>query len=564
MKICPKCGQEMDGTVCKNCSVPEIIVNNNEYLQRKKAYEEKQAREQVSASPSNSDAVEFKIPVEEVLGKIKKSSTIVAEKVKEISQSNGNLEKNEPTTTNVSNDELRVRKNRRKKRKRFKPILICIVLGIFVAVGAFGIYELVTRKNYTLYMSYNGKVYDATSLDSTYVCELSEAVFAADKKTFYVTDWPENINRSQVMESCVSQNGEYFCAALYDEETLQYEIYVWSEDGCVLISKNQYQKNIKTITDDGIVIYTDMQIFDFEGNTGVISLYVCTTSIDKNQAEGQRLTGTNLRIESELIRAYVYEENNQIICYNTNNQIYVYDYKKNKSLMIEKQAASLLAMSADTAYLYTTQEAQENLLSEANSIIYLADGVYYYYNLDNQKIITIGKASGTNLTLIYEQKGSRMYLVESGIIKVADIKNDKVGTFYEVDRLGSQSNMVYMSDDYRIVYINKDNELRYISNGTSKLLRTEVNDGTLSKVGNTTDGFTYIAGETQYYRADISAAETAMHAAGNKANTGDTYLYKKRLYFYNSEKELYSCTQKGTDDNKIGLVDSLWLGTEWK
>ena len=41
--ICPKCGQEYTGDSCPRCQGPKIIVNNQEYLQRKMEYEKKQA-----------------------------------------------------------------------------------------------------------------------------------------------------------------------------------------------------------------------------------------------------------------------------------------------------------------------------------------------------------------------------------------------------------------------------------------------------------------------------------------------------------------------------------------
>ena len=50
--LCPKCGQEYEGDKCPRCSGPQIIVNNSDYLRRKKAYEEKQAGKK-SASSDN-------------------------------------------------------------------------------------------------------------------------------------------------------------------------------------------------------------------------------------------------------------------------------------------------------------------------------------------------------------------------------------------------------------------------------------------------------------------------------------------------------------------------------
>ena len=41
--LCPKCGREYEGTKCPNCDGLDIIVNQDDYLKRRKEYEEKQA-----------------------------------------------------------------------------------------------------------------------------------------------------------------------------------------------------------------------------------------------------------------------------------------------------------------------------------------------------------------------------------------------------------------------------------------------------------------------------------------------------------------------------------------
>ena len=41
--VCPKCGREYEGTKCPNCDGLDIIVNQDDYLKRRREYEEKQA-----------------------------------------------------------------------------------------------------------------------------------------------------------------------------------------------------------------------------------------------------------------------------------------------------------------------------------------------------------------------------------------------------------------------------------------------------------------------------------------------------------------------------------------
>ena len=48
--LCTKCGQEYEGSQCPRCDGPVILVNNSDYLARRKAYEQKQALKERSAS----------------------------------------------------------------------------------------------------------------------------------------------------------------------------------------------------------------------------------------------------------------------------------------------------------------------------------------------------------------------------------------------------------------------------------------------------------------------------------------------------------------------------------
>lgn len=52
--VCPKCGREYEGTKCPNCDGLDIIVNQDDYLKRRREYEEKQAALK-SASSDNEE-----------------------------------------------------------------------------------------------------------------------------------------------------------------------------------------------------------------------------------------------------------------------------------------------------------------------------------------------------------------------------------------------------------------------------------------------------------------------------------------------------------------------------
>ena len=107
---------------------------------------------------------------------------------------------------NDNQEKPQIRIARRQINKRMKMIAAALIAVVLIGVAAFGIYKLATKKNYALYVSYNGKIYDIAGLDSNYVCDESDAIFAADSKTFYTAQWPEQIDSGKNILSVASDN----------------------------------------------------------------------------------------------------------------------------------------------------------------------------------------------------------------------------------------------------------------------------------------------------------------------------------------------------------------------
>lgn len=46
-----------------------------------------------------------------------------------------------------------------------------------------------------------------------------DAIFATDKKTFYTPQLPDDIDKDKITSTLASDNGKYFAAAAYDEDS---------------------------------------------------------------------------------------------------------------------------------------------------------------------------------------------------------------------------------------------------------------------------------------------------------------------------------------------------------
>lgn len=226
--LCTKCGQEYEGSQCPRCDGPVILVNNSDYLARRKAYEEKQALKDRSASSDKKE----KSPsdygqelIKRVQVKKKQNSNKADNQRKMDKQQKGNDKDN-----HEKREQSKVRIARRKVNKRMKMTAAALAVLMIVCAAAFGIYKLATKKNYALYVSYNGKIYDIAGLDSNYVCDEDKAVFAADGKTFYTPQWPEDIDSDKNIISMASDNGKYFVTVTYDEnaDAGKYSMYILS------------------------------------------------------------------------------------------------------------------------------------------------------------------------------------------------------------------------------------------------------------------------------------------------------------------------------------------------
>ena len=320
--LCTKCGQEYEGSQCPRCDGPVILVNNSDYLARRKAYEEKQALKERSASSDKKEESQSDY------------GQALAKRVQAIKKQSQNRSKADSRKQNVgkagggrndNQEKPQIRIARRQINKRMKMIAAALIAVLLVGAAAFGIYKLATKKNYALYVSYNGKIYDIAGLDSNYVCDESNAIFAADSKTFYTPQWPEQIDSEKNILSVASDDGKYFVTVTYDESNSsgRYSMYIWNKDECVLVSEDNLQKEIMYISDDGLVIYTNINIINDEGSTNGTSLAMSSIKEVKKHAEAQ----TTL-IEGNLNKAYVYESKHLIVCLTNAGSLYTYDYEK--------------------------------------------------------------------------------------------------------------------------------------------------------------------------------------------------------------------------------------------
>jgi len=553
--LCTKCGQEYEGSQCPRCDGPVILVNNSDYLARRKAYEEKQALKDRSASSDKKDESPKEIgqAIKKAVKKTLERNDSEKERNKDKEKRN-DKEKNKDARTSV-------RIARHKSKKRWKIIGVLAVLLVVVIAAAFGIYRLSKRKNYELFVSYNNKIYDIAGIDSNYICDESDAVFAADNKTFYIPEWPDDIDKSQCIRNVASDNGKYYVSVVYDESRTEnkYSMYIWNKGECILVSEDDLDKDILYVSDDGVVIYTNTNVINDEGGMDGTSLVVVSVKEVKKKLVAQTYT-----VEANLNRAYVYSDKKDIIYLNATGNLYSYSYDKTGKPVLIADSVSQLWMPSESKNVYTGMADSLINVKDAETFIYgVSDGVYYYNNADSS-LIKIDSRTDTDADYVYDTDNSVIYRINSSSVRSAIVADKKVSEYNEIDSMTKEKNYLYISQDKQLIYVNADNVLRVVADNKISDIDNNVSAGTLSKVYNKSKAITYVSDSSQYYMDNIKSKKVAVLTSVTMTSTEGTHFYKNRIYSYDSDNILYSNTLKGNSSSEIGYVERLWLGTQLK
>ena len=401
-----------------------------------------------------------------------------------------------------------------------------IIAAILVAVAAVVlIVNIAIKKDYNIYMSDGNKIYDVSSLDSKYVCDNNNAVFALDDVTFYTPEWPADIDRDNVILKVASPKGDYYAADVYNTESGNYTFYIWSEDVCKKVVENEYSHNVYYISDKGTVIYEETETINDNGKTGNKMLSMAEIKKDKSDASGYVCDVRT--IERSLKQSYVYSDKNTIIVLNDDGRLYQYDYVKKTTTEVDMYVDDVAALS-DTSGMYSSGAEHLNTSDDVESYMYsLSSGENYYVELKNVKTTLLRGITGTSLTYIYDKKNDYIYWISSKKISYAKFKNDEITDVDVLENTGTSVNVVYIPDKEELVYINDAAQLVKAEKGKKTFIADSLRDGSLSLIKNTDEMLTYIADGRQHYIKNTSSKPVEICEAENMVNTSIQVFIKR-------------------------------------
>lgn len=538
--LCPKCGREYEGTKCPNCDGLDIIVNQDDYLKRRKEYEEKQAALK-SASSDNEEKNKSNeaLRPDEILDKIVKAGGQARKKIVD----------------------KKAEKAEQQKNKKNKNVIIGIVISIVVVLaGALGIYMLINHKEAILYTIYDDTIYRISETNMQQVCDYNEAIFESDKNSFHIQSLPQQFRDRTVKESMSSSNGKYYCAFVYSHSANNYSIILWNNENCNILAENNKEKKLLYIDNDGYVIYQETEVINEEGSVGTTQLYVSKVESDHS------VTTTML---SETVKdIYIYSDKKAVIFNDLDGKLYTYVYGKNpKKQLVAHDVTTVYGAVKDSIHLFSYKAQQVNTLKNCKGFIYSCNDSVYYYQLDfsDSKSIYLGKNNSTNLTYIIDKNDvimiSKNTLMSAKIVdKDVDERLGEVGTYTELAKLGISDNIIYDSNSKSVIFINENNSLMYYCKGKITNISDEVTDGTLNRVANTKAAFSYVCNNAQMYCKNVKTSPIKLTEEENLAQNSEVFYQKGKLYFVNMQGKLYVCSDNGNDCNIIGDANRIILG----
>ena len=154
-----------------------------------------------------------------------------------------------------------------------------------------------------------------------------------------------------------------------------------------------------------------------------------------------------------------------------------------------------------------------------------------------------------------------VYWLSNKKLSCARFKDGEISNILFLENTGNNMNMIYLADTQELIYVNDAAQLIKAEKGKKTFITEAVKDGSLSLVKNTDEALTYISDGKQYYIKNVTASPVVICEAGELTNTSNTGIYKKKIYYYGADGQLYTCNLKGESQNVIGNVERFFVGS---
>lgn len=539
---CPKCGKDYEGIKCPFCGGLDIVVNDNDYERRKKAYEEMKKQKEEAAEKPKKLKKEKKNPKE---SKLKSKKTSNAESEAELNQDS-------------KSDNGGGSSEKGKKSKLIVGTVIGLVLvACIVGVGYFSVRSMVS-----IYFKIGEDIYkDDYNTELVQQQVYDTQIWNADKSRLFTAAVPAEINQKNAVQEMASMNGDYFGAVTYDDVQKYYTIWVWDEKANkserMITSENQLE--LVYVADDSSVIYRSNEII---GDGTLIGNSLNRVDSSKNVY----MINENVKKELVFLRdksiAYVTKEGN----------LYVSQFGNvRESTLISSNVSTIMGELKNCSDRYSENTEVVHDSHMVAQLVYINDNKVYYCNLNHLKDKKmLFETEKTGMDIVYQENAESVYSINRLTVDGIILNGNK----YEATPLATKlqgTDVVYLPKQEAITYITDTGKLiaiRYKKGSFVKnLLEGGENTKLTLKEGKTTaiyqsdgdEGLLVINDEKMFFFRNIED-EPIVLAQTKCQNIMYVSYYGRKLYVVDDTKTMYIFDTKGKLEDTVKDTEFIWVG----
>lgn len=375
-----------------------------------------------------------------------------------------------------------------------------------------------------IYMYSSGRKYTVQASISSvaaYNEQLTGVIYTTSDGGVFYTDGKDSLKididvAQGFTHACkVSDNGKYYVLTTSDESddfsSGESSFYIGDSDGnLTLISRDNNDKDVLRVYDDGSVVYIDMETGDY----GIV-----------NSRKIMRYADDSVTQITDGLSKYR-TSGDEIYYLTTDGKICMTEMNQNGPV---------------TALDFEVQDLSDNLAGTGKGIIYRKDDGYYYAGADSEAI-RINKCKDDADCIWYEENIINSYICDGEFYSAGGI-SDKA--LFEINDPGKA---VYSAESGYIAAVSSDGNLHIVSGSSD---RETAEADSVSEIANH-KGVIYTKDKTAYLLlkpdgrpkklADISGGVVSAFYSG------------RRYYIVNDKNILYNVKQNGRVSENAGYV----------
>ncbi len=594
--VCHKCGFEHNSDKeCPKCGATVIKINED-YLKRKKAYEESGKITFAGVDVDTLDKLadtKVDINIEETKEKElspKEAMAIAYDKMKSKGQSVIRNTKNKRSADkNKKSNNGRQKKEPTDYKKIIKVAAIIVAAIFLITMAVVVVRNVFFKENAKVLWTKDGKIYEtgndkplfenvskviANKKENKMIIIADKTYMYTEKETKVISEKPVNdiyynddmtlliynfadsnqvyiysektketkldIN-SKITDSYITADGLYAALVTYNHSTLEYTL--WRLDGVGHVwnvETDINEKDVKFVNAEGYIVYSDYTYTDIN------SIVTSKIKINRDKISG---------IEIENVNEYIVYEN-YIIYRNDEAQLELMDYTISAKNTIVLENVEEIYTSVNNTCKYTNYGDTVCQKGENDKLLVMCGSKIYLYDLKEQTTQYLSDCSIASVEFYYFEDSRYFYMKTVSGINQVDLKT---GENKFLATLLPSEKVLCFDKSKSIVYNDYYGKLVEIKNGKSTVIAEGVKTGSVKM---TEDGtaYTYVKDVTVYAKQLGKEKVITLYTGIESISDIKNVVYADKLYYFiDTNGKLTTSDAKGKEKKVIGECSQIYM-----